>query len=71
MKNTLKTGQTLPLNLEPCYSAGQNPLIALYRRIANWRQRRRNRLILSALSDDQLKDIGLSRSEAGQFGDKN
>lgn len=71
MKNMLKTGQTLPLNLEPCHSAGQHPLIALYRRLANWRQRRRDRLILSALSDDQLKDIGLSRSEAGQFSDKN
>ncbi|NDL64488.1 DUF1127 domain-containing protein [Acerihabitans arboris] len=71
MKNTLKTCQTLPLTFEPGRAiAGQNPLAALYGRFKSWHLRRRNRLILSALSDDQLKDIGLSRSEVELYDKK-
>lgn len=72
MKDPLKTCQTLPLDFESKYTAaGENPFFALCRRIKRWHQRRRNRLILSALSDDQLKDIGLSRGELEPFDDKN
>ncbi|WP_413721568.1 DUF1127 domain-containing protein [Sodalis sp. RH23] len=70
MKNTLKIGRTLPLDVKPRHAVGQNPLLAFYHRFTDWQRRRRNRLILSALSDDQLKDIGLSRSEVAYRDEK-
>ena len=36
----------------------------LAQRFVHWRMRRAGRLVLRDLSDDQLRDIGISRAEA-------
>ncbi|MGV8936799.1 MAG: DUF1127 domain-containing protein [Allorhizobium sp.] len=41
-----------------------NRLARLFRAIALWQHRRRSRLVLRDLSQEQLRDIGLSRVEA-------
>ncbi len=39
-------------------------LVALARRIAGYAERRRSRLALLEMTDEQLKDIGVSRADA-------
>ncbi|WP_265519551.1 DUF1127 domain-containing protein [Nitratireductor luteus] len=39
-------------------------LLAVVRRIDQMDQRRRSRIALQELSDEQLKDIGISRADA-------
>lgn len=48
----------------PIQSASQNLAIRLLVAIAMRRRSRRHRLALLELSDEQLKDIGISRSQA-------
>jgi uncharacterized protein YjiS (DUF1127 family) len=43
-------------------------LIALAVRIAGYAERRRSRLALLEMTDDQLKDIGVSRADAWNEG---
>jgi uncharacterized protein YjiS (DUF1127 family) len=45
-------------------------LVALFDRLADWSERRRQRRALEALPDHLLSDIGLSRADAEQEADK-
>ncbi len=64
MKNPPNIRQPMALSLPPePATMPKNLLEILYVRLKTGYLRRRNRRILLALSDDQLKDIGLSRSE--------
>ena len=39
------------------------PRLDVWRRFLTWRQRRATRIVLSALDDRMLRDIGVARSE--------
>lgn len=64
MKNPQNPVQPEALHITSDRTATPKKWLAmLYGRIRRWYLRRRHRQIMLALSDDQLKDIGLSRSE--------
>jgi len=64
MKNPPNIQAPMALSLSPQpQPMPKNFLEIVYAHLKTGYLRRRNRRILLALSDDQLKDIGLSRSE--------
>jgi len=38
--------------------------VFMWRALAKWRRRQQTRRILQAMSDEQLRDVGLSRNDA-------
>lgn len=69
MKSTSKSSPCFTLSSKP-RTAASRILSEGYKRYKSWYLRRRSRLILRSLSDEQLKDIGLSRSDAIFFDEK-
>jgi uncharacterized protein YjiS (DUF1127 family) len=58
------------LPIAPRQAGRRTPILRWAIRLEGWLERRRQRHALLELSDHMLKDIGLSRSEAGREGRK-
>ncbi|WP_245294817.1 DUF1127 domain-containing protein [Rhizobium rhizosphaerae] len=50
--------------VSPLPAPAKGTFARLIERFSHWRMRRAGRLVLRDLSDDQLRDIGISRAEA-------
>ncbi|WP_413736739.1 DUF1127 domain-containing protein [Sodalis sp. RH21] len=81
MRNPPNVNRSIAAQCDPRQTiAGDHPfgkehsvthyLARQYLALKSWYERRRNRRILLALSDDQLKDIGISRSDVLDYDDK-
>jgi uncharacterized protein YjiS (DUF1127 family) len=53
-----------PVQTAESAARAQDPLRRLFERIAVWAQKRASRRTLRDLTDDELRDIGLTRREA-------
>ena len=63
MERSLHCLQNQRLQNQQCQSAEKQPSITWWERFYRWRQLRRERDSLRHLSDDMLKDIGISRDD--------
>ncbi|TMU23268.1 DUF1127 domain-containing protein [Halomonas sp. ATBC28] len=63
MERSLHCLQNQHLQNQQCQSAEKQPSITWRERIYRWYQLRRERDSLRHLSDDMLKDIGISRDD--------
>jgi uncharacterized protein YjiS (DUF1127 family) len=52
-----------PIRANSSRRAGRRPRLEVLRRFLTWQQRRATRIILSALDDRTLRDIGVERSQ--------
>ena len=52
-----------PIRTNSPRRAGRRPRLEVLRRFLTWQQRRATRIVLSALDDRTLRDIGVERSQ--------
>lgn len=67
--STHTTQQRIAPAFDAARTAGR-AVAALFDTIATWSERRRQRRVLESMPDYLLSDIGLSRADAEQEGDK-